>query len=289
LYVSYVGLQVLLIGGFFLLPEHSLIRVVWQVAVGWLAAGFVLSEVLRRRIRDELVRVLFAIGIFLNAAGILIEHLQDRAGVPVSSPHLADLFWLSLYPCLILALAIVVYRHSAFEDRDAMAAGTSVSTIITIGMGIVAWELIIVPQAASPDVSVMTVMVTSLYPMGDLVLLALILRLLLSGGAQNWAFRLMLAAVLCFLAADLGWVIPHRSGEPLPAAARHILMATSLGAFASLGAAVCHPAFREAAPLPGGGSRSAAAVWGTLAVSLLIAPAVLGIEALVDKLYGAVP
>jgi diguanylate cyclase len=280
-------MQALLIGAFWFLPTGSWVATVWQVGIGWLATGFVLGQALAARERPG-VWYLFALGLFLNASGILVEQVLERLSLGGTSPSLADGFWSGLYPCLIAGLAILVYRRSADDDAGWIVASTAISTVITIGMGLVAWELVIVPQAVLQDVTVVRLLVVTAYPMGDLVLIALALRLVFSVGLANPAFGLLFASILCFLGADMGWVVPLRTGEPLPEAIRHALAATSLSAYALLGAAACHGSFGVLIQVSQRGpSRPTAAMLGSLAVSLLIAPMVLAVEALLDKLYGA--
>ena len=133
------------------------------------------------------------------------------------SPSLADVFWLGLYPCLIAGLAVLVYRRSADDDAGGIVASTAISTVITIGMGLVAWELVIVPQAVLKDVSVARLLVVTAYPMGDLVLIALALRLRVLGRPEQPGVRpAVRRPSSCFLGADMGWVRPLRTGEPLP-------------------------------------------------------------------------
>jgi hypothetical protein len=281
-FVSYLAVQAALIGGFFFVPHGSATGVFWQVAVGWLAAAFALREVIGRPLRAERVRWLLAAGIFLNSSGILVQYLEDLFSRPMISPHPADAFWLALYPCLITGLAMIVYRRSIDDDAPELTRSTVISTVITMGLGVVAWKFVIVPQSVSGPITLVSLLITVLYPMGDLVMVALMLRLLLNGSTHGGAYPLMAISVLCFLVADTGWVIPLRSGLPLTPFGSHLLQAFSLTAFATMGAAAGHPTFQEtAAPARARGGR---AVLASLMVSLLIAPAILGIEALVDKI-----
>jgi hypothetical protein len=252
-FLSYVGLQTLLIGTFFFIPIGSWMATFWQVGVGW----------------------------------IFVDSVQERFFGAPPAPNLSDVFFLGLYPCLITGLAILVYRRGRDDEAGGLAASTAVSAVITIGMGLVAWELVIAPQAVGSGVTGLRIAVVTAYPMADLVLIALVLRLVLSGGLGNPAFGLRLASIFCFLGADIGWVVPFRTGEPLADATRRLLNATSLSAFALMGAAVCHPAFRQMAQPPGVPKRATRALMGSLAVSLLIAPAVLAVEAMLDRLYNA--
>ena len=288
LFTAYAAAQAILIGVFCFLPSGSWLATVWQVAIGWLATGFVLART-RAPELSKGVWYLFALGLFLNASGILVEQLLERyLAVAAPGPSLADAFYLGLFPCVIAGLAVLVYRRSADDDAGWIVASTAISTVITIGLGLVAWELVIVPQAVLEDVSVAQLMVVTAYPMGDLVLIALALRLVFSGGLGNPAFGLLFTSILCFLGADMGWVVPLRTGEPLSEAIRHVLAATSLAAYALLGAAACHRSFPELVQISRRGpARPTPAMLGSLAVSLLIAPTVLAVEAVLDKLYGA--
>ncbi len=287
IFLGYVAFQTLLIGTFFFMPTGSWVATIWQIAVGWIAAGFVLTGARRFGGNRKAVWYLFAAGLFMNTCGILVDYIWERYFGAPPSPNLSDAFFLSLYPCLIWGQAILVYRRGRDDEGGGVGASTTVSAIITIGMGLVAWELVIAPQAVAIGVTGMRIAVITAYPMADLVLIALVLRLVFSGGLSNPAFGLMLASIFCFLGADIGWVVPFRTGEPLGDSARHLLAATSLSAFALMGAAVCHPAFRYMAQPPAAVRRPSGALIGSLAVSLLIAPAVLAVEAILDRVYGA--
>ena len=288
-FLAYVGFQTLLIGAFFFIPIGSWLAAFWQLAVGWIASGFVLAGARRFGGNRKSVWYLFATGLFLNTTGILIDTLQEKLFGAPRAPNLSDLFFLGLYPCLIIGMAVLVYRRGRDDESGGLGASTAVSAIITVGMGLVAWELVIAPQDVASGVTALRIAVITAYPMADLVLIALVLRLVFAGGLGNPAFGLILASIFCFLGADIGWVVPFRTGEPLGDSARHLLAATSLSAFALMGAAVCHPAFRQMAQPPGVPKRPTPALMGSLAISLLIAPAVLAVEAVLDKLYSAGP
>jgi hypothetical protein len=290
-WVAYVGAQALLIGAFFALPEGPW-RSVVQVTVGWAGAAFVLVGSIRQRLPARPVWSLFAAGLFLNASGILVEHILGRPIGEESNPSLADVFYLAIFPCLIVGLAILVYRRSVGEDPEVMSVGlsTAISTIVTAAMGVLAWELVIAPQPLLRDVGLLTRLLNTLYPLGDLIVIALLLRLFLISDLHNLAFSLMLASLLCFLAADVGWSVLHLTGTPVTPAIKRLLESVSLAAFALMGAAVCHPSVRRmvhpSAPVRPGVKP---AVWASLVVSLLTGPLVLLIEALFDRVYGIGP
>jgi diguanylate cyclase len=290
-WVAYVGAQALLIGAFFALPAGPW-RSVLQVTVGWAGAAFVLVGSIRQRLPARPVWILFAAGLFLNASGMLVEAILQRTMGGPPSPNLADLFYVAIFPCLIVGLAILVYRRSVGEDPEVMSVGlsTAISTIVTAAMGVLAWELVIAPQPLLRDVGLLTRLLAILYPLGDLIVIALLLRLFLISDLHNLAFSLMLAALLCFLAADVGWAVLHTTGTPATPAIQRLLESASLGGFSLMGAAVCHPSVRRmvqpSTPVQPGVK---SAVWASLVVSLLTGPLVLLIEALFDRVYGIGP
>ncbi len=260
-----------------------------QVAVGWIGAVWVLVGATRQQLPGRAIWVLFAGGIFLNASGLLVERVLSELSLPTAPGNPADLFYLGFFPCFITALGILVYRRSGNEEHDGIGVvlGTAISTMVTVAMGVIAWETIISPQTEARVTFLNRVVVTA-YPLGDLVVLALMVRLLLSGGLFNGAFLLMLASILCFLGADIGWAATN-GVESSPLAGR-LLHTASLVAYALPGAAVCHPGIRPvAAPAVPDRSRNGPTLWGSLAVSLLTAPIVLLVEALFDRVYGLGP
>jgi diguanylate cyclase len=80
------------------------------------------------------------------------------------------------------------------------------------------------------------------YPLMDLFVLALLIRLLLEGGLRNPAMRLIAAAQFTFLVADLGFaLVPPGSGQnPLVFQA---VTAVALAVFGLFGTAALHPSF----------------------------------------------
>jgi hypothetical protein len=286
-FAIYCGAQALLICAFFLMPQSGW-RASVQVGVGWAGAASVLVGAIVQRLPGTVVWCLLAAGLFFNASGIVVEHLLEAGGVAPPSPNLADAFYYGLYPCLIAGLGLLVYRHSANEDTEGLGItlGTGISTAVTAAMGVILWELIISPQAAVRDVGWWSRIAVTAYPLGDLVILALMLRLLLTGYLHNAAFGLMLVSILCFLGADIGWAVIHRNALPIGPLADRALESLSLTAYAAMGAAVLHPTIHNVARIAEGPSHARPAVWGSLAASLLTGPVVLLIEALFDRVYG---
>jgi diguanylate cyclase len=284
---SYAGAQAVLMTAFLLLPPGTWLTTAVQISSGWLGVAVILRASGNVPAGRRGIWFLFAAGLFFNSSGILVEKILERFFAAPPSPTVADLFYLLLYPFLVTGLCSPVYRRSGEEDTGGVLASTAISTVITVGMALVAWELVVVPQAVLKEVSTARMLVITAYPLGDLVLIALALRLLFSGGLGSPAFGMMFLSIICFLVADTGWVLFHGADRPLGQAFHHGLAATSLAAFAFLGAAAGHHSFVELVRPAAKDAPPSSAVIGALAVTLLAAPAVLAIEAVVDRLYGA--
>jgi hypothetical protein len=280
----YAAGQVLSILAFFFIPIEGWVHALWQVGVGWAGATFVLIGMRRFRPEGKIAWYALSAGVFLNAAGLLVEMIGVRFFHITSAPGPADLFWLSLFPGLIIALGTMVYRRSACEDITALLLNTMVCAAVATALAIVAWEFIVWQTHTDPHLTIGKRMVVTAYPLGDLIVIALVLRLVFAGGARNSAFALIVLALVCFLGADIGWAGLLRSGKTPGPLLRRLLEMASMGAFALVGAAALHPAIRRI----GRGDEEEQPVhvtarWVALIVSILTAPVVLLAQALLDR------
>ena len=126
------------------------------------------------------------------------------------------------------------------------------------------------------------------YPVGDIVLLAMTVRLLLDGATRNVSFRLLCAALLCFLGGDSAWaVINQMQWEPGPFAHK-ALASAFLAGYLAFGAAALHPDVRAVdRPAPPRPARPSRRLLLVLTATSLIAPALLLAEALMHRVTDA--
>jgi diguanylate cyclase (GGDEF)-like protein len=272
----YLTVQLIAIAVLLVIPHDSWTHVFLQVAVGALAAAFVVIGMLRQRPPGALAWCLFGVGVLLNAGGTLVEGIEKRIFAITDYPTSADLFWVALYPAFIIGMALLVRRRTARRDWAALVD----TGIISTGLGLLAWVLIIRPQAFDPTLSMVGRAAVVVGPLSDIVLLAMMVRLLLGGGARTTAFRFLLGALLGLTASDLGWtVFSHLGRPPGPIAHRLLAMSFSL-AYALVGAAALHPSVREAGTsAPVREERLSPWLLLGLTVASLVAPALLLIEA----------
>jgi two-component system, sensor histidine kinase and response regulator len=230
---------------FTLLPAEGWAHDLWQVAVGWSAAAIVVGTMRRRRPASARAWYLFAFGLFFNASGILTVAILGRAlgAQAIATPALPDVFYLLLYPMLATGIALLIRRVRASRDTTTLVD----TAIITSALALLSWIFVIRPRAADPTVTLLARTVIVAYPVGDIVLLAMLVRLMLAGGARNQSLRLLIGALGCFLAADLGWAVAGQSTvAPSLTLARSLELLT-LMAYVLVGAAGLHPSVSEMA------------------------------------------
>jgi diguanylate cyclase len=117
------------------------------------------------------------------------------------------------------------------------------------------------------------------YPVGDVLVLAMLVRLLIGGGARNPSFRLLTASMVVFLGGDAAWALINYVGWEPPSMVGRLLGAVFLVAYTCFGAAGLHPSMREVGqPVPARDVRLNPRLLALLAAASLIAPAILAFE-----------
>jgi diguanylate cyclase (GGDEF)-like protein len=282
---TYLVVTVVAIAGFLAVPDGSLAQTGWQVACGWIAAGTIIAAVRRRKTTVPAAWWLFALGVAGNAGGILIETILTRTQTDPGFPSWADAAYLSLYPAAAGGLILLIHRRTAQRDWSSIIDATTLTT----GMGLLAWIFMIKPAASDPSIGLLGHIVSVAYPVGDIVLLAMTVRLMLGGSSRNNSFRLMCAALICFLGGDTIWaVINQMMWEPGPMQHK-LLSAVFLSGYLLFGAAAVHPDVRSvaqaAAPRPTRPSRSMLAL---LTLTSLIGPTLLLMQAVQHRVTDGV-
>ena len=171
----------------------------------WASLG--LSSVLAlvigiRRYRPErrLPWYLLAAAVTSFAAGDLVDNLltstlhQNNALLSA-----ADVFHLAMYPLCAAALALFIHSRTPWADLSSLLD----TLIITVGVGLLSWIYLIEPFANSTQLTWSQKLVWAAYPLGDVLLLALLARLLSAGGFHVLSLRLLTFATCGLLAADV--------------------------------------------------------------------------------------
>jgi diguanylate cyclase (GGDEF)-like protein len=271
----YLAVGALAGAGYFLVPDGTWAQTGWAVAMGYLAVAGVIVGVRRYRPAGAAAWWCFAAGIFLNATGQFAEAAIARLLHYEGWPSAAAIFYFLMYPCFVAGLIILVWSRTARRDWAAMVDATTIAT----GVGLLSWVYLIGPAVDQPRVGLLVQLDGIAFPVSDIALLAMMVRLLLGGGARNASFRCLAASLLAFLGGDLAWAVLNQLAVEPGVAGNRILSTNFFVAYLLFGAAALHPSIREIGQRTTTRDRKLShALLAALTAASLIAPAVLAFK-----------
>ena len=182
---------------------------------------------------------LFALGQFLFITGDVLAYNYDKIfGSELPFPAISDVAYLLVYPCLVAGALALLHLRAPRRDIGALID----SAIIAIGIGTLSWVLLISPYAHDDTLTGLQKIVSMGYPIMDLMVLTVAVRLAVSRGSRTPAFHLMLVAVAALLLTDslYGWV--QLNGGYTPGSGW--LEIGWISFYVLFGAAALHPSMR---------------------------------------------
>jgi len=187
------------VGGLFAVVPVSLLTTLTLYDVGVaLALVASVAGVVRGGRARRLPWLLISLGLGGFLAGELLWSLFEAVGID-PFPSVADVVFLAAYIPLGMGAAALASGGGADRDRFAwLDAG-----ILTAVAGVVVWVTVMEPYASDASLGWWEKAVTLGYPLADILVLGLVLRLLLSRGSQTRAVLLFSAGVVVMLGADL--------------------------------------------------------------------------------------
>ncbi len=217
-------------------PYGLFASAVYVIATALAALALALATRRRPRIFCPAAWNLIACALALAAVGHGIWYWLDLRGLE-PFPSAPDAFYLAVYP-LFMAALWMLGRQSGGDDgafSDALMVG--------ISAGVLGWALLIAPHIYDPDLTVVHLLVSTAYPVADLMLLPLILRLVFLHRTRIAAHLFLLLGMLAYLVADLLYAHGNSTGWYAPGGITDGLW---LAAYALFMAAAWHPsAFAE--------------------------------------------
>ena len=206
-WLAYLALGALLTAAYVLLPPFRGSGPVMNL----LGISPVVAIVVGVRMHRPAARAtwaLFAVGFLLFWFGDLYTYsyplLLDR---DVPFPSLGDGAYLLVYPVLMAGLLLLIRRRSQHGDRGGVIDGL----ILTVGLSLPQWTALMAPYVHDNELSTVAKLVSIAYPLGDVLLLAVAIRLTLDGGRRAPAFYLLSSSIVLLLATDFvyGLLILH--------------------------------------------------------------------------------
>lgn len=187
-----------MVGLFLVLPTGSLEQSVVYDALGLAAVGAALFAIRLHRPASWLPWLILALGQLSFVVGDVIWTIYAVQGED-PFPSAADAAYLLGYPLLALGLGIAIRQRVSGGDRAGLLDGA----ILATGAVVVWWTFVLGPVVAVSDPDPTSFIVSTAYPIGDLLLIGMALGLLMTPGARSASFRLLVANLFLLLIGDL--------------------------------------------------------------------------------------
>jgi two-component system, cell cycle response regulator len=149
-------------------------------------------------------------------------------------PGPADLLYLSHYPLVVVGLTLLIRRRTPGRDLPSLID----AAVLAVVAAMLSWLFVIEPQA-SLNSPLLAEAVSLGYPVADLALLAVALRLVLGTGSRSPSFFLLCGNLFAIFTADTIYTLQQLHGTYI---AGNFLDAIWLTGNLALGAAALHPA-----------------------------------------------
>ncbi|WP_433219457.1 putative bifunctional diguanylate cyclase/phosphodiesterase [Dactylosporangium sp. CS-047395] len=263
------------VGAYFLLPTGTAAQACVYNGIGSTAALVMLAGARRTDRTRRIAWSLLAAGNAIWSTGDWVYTYFERVAHTEPFPSLADVFYLSAYTLMFGGLFVLGRRRSRGPGWAAIVD----ALIFATGTGLVLWTFVMQPIAHDSASSLPARVIALAYPAADVLLLALVARLMLAGPAGDASTRLLGLSLGLLLTSDIAYSIvtsytAYKGGA---------FDAGWMLSYIVWAAAALHPAVRADAAVerresvPDGRSRLV-----MLAASSLLAPAVLLVQGFRD-------
>jgi diguanylate cyclase (GGDEF)-like protein len=241
-WILYLIGGVLVVGGYYLatrLDTPPVVRVTLYCLVSVSSAAAVLIGCWRGlpRGKPRVPWLFLGFSQVVYAVADICFYVSHNVLGQTAFPAVADALYLLHYPLVVVGLILLIRRRTPGHD---LASVLDAATL-AVAVGMLSWLYLIGPQARAGSLSLVTV-VSVAYPVMDLAMFAVALRLILGPGGRPASFVLLTANLLAIFTADTVYVMQQLSGTY---ATGNFLDAIWLGGNLALGAAALHPTVRR--------------------------------------------
>ena len=231
-----------------------------------------MAGIVRYRPADPRPWVTLAFGLLLTDLGDWTWVVLARMGLE-PFPSIADALYLG--GLALTAVAIIWLLRDRIPGGD--RAGLIDAMVVAVGAGLLSWTFVMEPLVSDPVASMGEIAVALAYPVIDILLLGVLVRLFLAPGDRVPALKLILFALVTLLLTDFPYAVVALEGGYYTG---HLLDAGWMAASFFWAAAALHPSMRNVAePVEIGEVQLSPLRLAMLACASLMAPAVLVIQA----------
>jgi len=229
-----------------------------------IVAGLVLNRPARKA-----PWILLAAALASFAAGQLSFLIAAQRQVALPFPSFADVFYLSCYPLVAAGLLMFIYWRTPDGDLRSLIDALT----LTVGLALLSWIFLIRPHITDETLTGLQKTVAIAYPLGDVLMLALLARLLAPGTARARSVQLLTVGAVACLLSDTAYGAIQLYGTFRTGT----IVDLGWGLFYSTwGAAALHPTMtRLTDPVPRQQVEVSPARLAVLMLASLIAPVVL--------------
>jgi diguanylate cyclase (GGDEF)-like protein/PAS domain S-box-containing protein len=235
----YLGVGLVVMGAYFAIPEHAsfsvqVVKVILYCSVSGSAAVAIGVGIGRHRPTQRLPWVLLLMSQLVYFAADASFYVRHNLLHLEAFPSISDFLYLSHYPLLVAGLLLLIRRRTPARDHGALLDGV----ILTTGAALIGWVFLLGPQVHDGSGSVMVRLTSLAFPVMDLGVLAVALRLLVGAGVRGRSFFLLVGSLTLLLVADVVYGLQQLAGVYT---AGNFVDAMWLGCYLLLGAAALHP------------------------------------------------
>ncbi|HEY0000508.1 MAG TPA: GGDEF domain-containing protein, partial [Actinoplanes sp.] len=168
--------------------------------IGYSSAAAMLVGTRRHQPARRLPWYLMSAALASFTTGDTVYNVIVALGREPTFPGVADLFYLLVYPLLTGGFLLLMRaRTGGGSDRAALLD----ALVPTMGLGLLSWVYWIAPFTRLHDLSLLGKLVSIGYPLGDVLALSMLLRMLTVPGKRPRALKMISLAMLGLLVSDI--------------------------------------------------------------------------------------
>jgi diguanylate cyclase (GGDEF)-like protein/PAS domain S-box-containing protein len=260
LLACYSAGMAVLVAAYFAFPGQRTLLAVLIIAGGAAAIAAGLTRYRPARMAPWLLlaasNLAGALGLLAGRIEVSVSHLP----LPLPFPSLADAVYLAGYPLYVAALVLFIRARTAERDRRSVLD----AVVVTAGLLLLSWLFLALPTAADASLNWPQRLVSAAYPVGDLLVLVMLGRMLAPGPWRGLSLALLTGGTVASVASNVAYGVIHSTG--LHSASPLLILGWLCCCFAC-GAAALHPSMVQLTPPAG---RAADAPAGSVVLLMIV-------------------
>ena len=229
---------------YFILPTTPLSKLLLYNGIGLCAVIATLLGIRHKRAENRRAWMLILTGLMSFLAGDIVYYILDATSDSTPFPSPADALYLAMYPLVILGLLRLIRQIAPGRDWPSLldAAIAAVGTFAVLGV------LVIDTYVADGSLEWAGRVISVCYPVMDVALVAVAVRLVGVVPLRRPAFALLAAGLCSLLVADTIYGVLNSAGSFETGGFADLFW---LGFYVLIGAAALQPAIPKAVQVPG--------------------------------------